>query len=98
MLLDPDPFSLYESGSRRAKSMRLHAYPDPVLLLLPSPHVELMVSHAEGENSLVDPQPRGKEHKVRRLLVDWLKEKNTFVKIFSTYERKLIKISTKTRL
>ena len=42
---------------------------------LPSPHVELMVAHAEGQDPLVNPQPGGKEHKVRRLLVEGLQEK-----------------------
>ena len=41
---------------------------------LPSAHVEFMVAHAEGEDSLVDPQSRGKEHKVGRLLVNWLRK------------------------
>ena len=34
-----------------------------------------MVAHAEGQDPLVNPQPGGKEHKVRRLLVDGLQEK-----------------------
>ncbi len=29
MILDPDPHSQYGSGSRTAKSMRIHADPDP---------------------------------------------------------------------
>ena len=39
---------------------------------LPAPHVELVVAHAEGEDALVDPQPRREEHKVGRLRVDRL--------------------------
>ena len=35
-------------------------------------HVELVVAHAEGEDPLVDPQPRREEHEVRRLRVDRL--------------------------
>ncbi len=30
MLLDPDPHSQHVSGSKTAKSMRIHANPDPV--------------------------------------------------------------------
>ena len=41
---------------------------------LPSAHVEFMVAHAEGEDSLVDPQSRGKEHKVGCFLVNGLRK------------------------
>ena len=41
---------------------------------LPSAHVEFMVAHTEGEDSLVDPQSWGEEHKVRRFLVNWLRK------------------------
>lgn len=30
-----------------------------------------MVAHTQCQDSLVDPQAWGEEHKVRRLLVDW---------------------------
>ena len=31
---------------------------------LPPPHVQLMVPHTQCQDALVDPQPRGVEHKV----------------------------------
>ena len=37
---------------------------------LPAPHVELVVAHAEGEDPLVDPQPRREEHEVGRLRIN----------------------------
>ena len=41
---------------------------------LPASHVELVVAHAESQDSLVDPQPRREEHEVRRFLVNWLRK------------------------
>ena len=31
---------------------------------LPPPHVQLVVTHAQGQDALVDPQPGSVEHKV----------------------------------
>ena len=53
-------------------SLNCATYLDSVWL--PSPHVELVVAHAESQDSLVDPQPRREEHEVRRFLVNWLRK------------------------
>jgi hypothetical protein len=53
LLLDPDPHSQYGSGSRRAKSVRVHPDSDPqlshALLLDPDPHSQYGTDPDPGE-------------------------------------------------